>query len=143
MEQKNTARLILEVDNRILMLERRLGDGGFTLVGGNIEKGETPKQALIRECFEEVGIRLKVEDLELLHLLHYQNTAVSNMILFFRAQKWKGDIVNKEPHKFKAIKWFPIKKLPSTSRPIVLKALQCWLKGLTYSEWTSRTIKKT
>ena len=43
------------------LLNRGPNRGKWTLIGGGIEFGETPKDALIREIEEEAGIRLNVE----------------------------------------------------------------------------------
>lgn len=34
----------------------------WEFVGGKVEKGETLEQALIRECLEEIGVEIKVDD---------------------------------------------------------------------------------
>ena len=38
-------------------------DSTIGFVGGEIDEGETPKEAMIRECFEETGYQLNVSDL--------------------------------------------------------------------------------
>lgn len=60
----NTAAgVILSAGDKILLL-RRAGDsdyqGHWALVGGGIEEGETPQQAVQRECLEEIGHTIDV-----------------------------------------------------------------------------------
>ncbi|EFU43862.1 mutT/nudix family protein [Paenibacillus vortex V453] len=50
--------------NEILMLNRNSSPdmGKWNGVGGKFEEGETPLECIIRETYEETGIRLKKED---------------------------------------------------------------------------------
>ena len=61
---KKIAAIILENDNKELLLYLRDNKPGipfpncWDLIGGHIEDGETPEEALIREVKEELGITL-------------------------------------------------------------------------------------
>ena len=62
-KDKNAVAVIVNKDNKILLLKR--GETApwmpskWALVGGGIEKGETPQQACEREILEETGLELK------------------------------------------------------------------------------------
>lgn len=54
----------LEKDNKYLMLlrnkkEKDVNEGKWIGVGGKCEKGESPEECVIRETFEETGIKLE------------------------------------------------------------------------------------
>ena len=51
------------VQDRKLLVERSKGKEFFIAPGGSIEDGETAKQALVRELFEEFQIEVSEEDL--------------------------------------------------------------------------------
>ena len=68
---RNAARALIVRDDRILLL-RKLGysDGErFALPGGGQDPGETLRQALLRECQEEIGTQVQVHDL--IHVADY------------------------------------------------------------------------
>lgn len=53
--------LVLIQNNQVLLLKRKntgYQDGNYGLVTGHMEKGETAKQAIIREAQEEAGIKV-------------------------------------------------------------------------------------
>lgn len=52
-------------DGRVLTA-RKNGTSSFMLPGGKLEPGESAAQAAVREVAEELGVRLRVEDLTLL-----------------------------------------------------------------------------
>jgi len=63
-KEKNAVAIIVNVDNKILLL-KRVDDpkiwqpNKWALVGGGIEKGETPQKAVEREIEEETGLEIK------------------------------------------------------------------------------------
>ncbi len=54
---RQCSRAIIIKDNQLLLMKRKQRDRQFySLVGGAIEPGETPEQALTREVYEETSI---------------------------------------------------------------------------------------
>ena len=106
-------RLIIEEDNRILMLRQTSKNGGkHALIGGTVDAGEFPIQALIREAHEEAGLILEKHDLKLVHTLFKQMRSENRIVMYFKARRWKGNITSKEPKKFKKVRWVEISNLP-------------------------------
>ena len=61
---KNAIAIIADRDNKILLLKRAdekdtWMPNKWALVGGGVEKGETPQQAVEREILEETGLEIK------------------------------------------------------------------------------------
>ncbi len=131
------ARLILErEDGMILLLKQTTNNGGkYTMVGGFVERKEFAKAGLIRESLEETGIDLREKNLELVHCVHKKRSKDSRIILYFKASKWKGEAISREPHKFKKVGWFPIDNLPKNISRTVRHVLTKYRKGVSYSEY--------
>jgi len=71
--------VIFDKDNRVLLLKQNYGDGRWGLPGGSLEKGETVHDALIRECYEEIGIKVKIEYLS---GIYYHSEFNSHVFIF-------------------------------------------------------------
>lgn len=54
---------ILIKDNKVL-LQRPLGDTGYSFPGGHVSFGETNAESLVREFEEEMSVDIKVENLQ-------------------------------------------------------------------------------
>ena len=53
----------------------------WEFAGGKVEPGETKEQALVRECLEELGVRIRVEE-KIMELLHEYPDLTVNLTLF-------------------------------------------------------------
>jgi len=61
---RNSIKAIIVKDNCLLVTKNRDSDGVFYLLpGGGQRHGETMHSALKRECKEEVGVEVKIQDL--------------------------------------------------------------------------------
>ena len=62
--KKEKSRAIIIERGHILLIKRtKPGDIYWVFPGGGVEAGETPEQAVVRECFEELGLHVAVDDL--------------------------------------------------------------------------------
>lgn len=132
-------RLIIEQDGRILMLRQTSKNGGkHALIGGTVDVGEFPIDALIREAAEEAGLLLEKHQLKLVHTLYKQMRTSSRIVMYFKARRWKGEISSREPKKFKKVLWVPFSELPVNTSPTVKHVLGQFKLGITYSEFVGK-----
>lgn len=130
------ARLILVKEDKIVLLLQTTKQGGkYTLVGGRVEQYEYAREALVRECFEEIGIELLPTHLSLVHVLHKKKGTENTLTLYFTTTIWRGVLQNKEPKKFKGANWFPIHKLPPNTSPTTRHVIKKILAKEAYSEF--------
>lgn len=106
--------LYLEKDNKVLLQKRantNYEDGKYGFVGGHVAKGETLKQALIRETQEETGITLAEDKLECVYIAN--KTGKKNCINFvFKTSEFEGTPQIMEKDKCTDLRWFEPNKLP-------------------------------
>ena len=81
------ANVVIVCQNKIL-LEKRGDCDLWGLVGGGVKKRETPLQAIVREVYEELGIRISPERFRKLHIYDnpkriaaYQDGSVWKMVI--------------------------------------------------------------
>lgn len=131
--------LFLEKDGKYLITRRcntGYEDGNYHVPSGHVEDQELPKAAMIREAKEEIGIDLDTEDLEFVHLSYRpRHDPTDNRIdIFFRANKWHGDVVNCEPDKCDDIKWVALDSLPENMTFYVRDTLKSMQRGEFFNE---------
>ncbi len=133
-------RLILYYKGQILLLRQTKPQGGnYTLVGGGVEKMEYARASLIREAWEEAGIFLKAEDLQLVHVLHKRKADEQRITLYFKAYRWEGKLKARETHKFREAEWFHLDELPRNLTETVRHVLEEYRHGHVYSEFPGDT----
>lgn len=132
--------LVLIKDNKILLQKRfntGYEDGKYSMVAGHVDEGETFTEAIIREAEEEAGIILKPENLKASHVMHRDSGSEENnerVDVFFTAEKWGGEVENKEPHKCDDLSWFDLNNLPDNVIPYIEQAIDCIKNKVFYSE---------
>ena len=116
----------------LLALRKNTGynDGEYELPGGHVEENEDLMNAMIREADEELGIKLKVEDLKIEHILHHYKGNRLNFILTTR--KYEGELQIGEPDKCEKLEWFDIENLPNNMYKRAEKVIKEINKGIFY-----------
>ena len=122
---KSGANVILVKDGKILLLLRRLGwkTGYWGPPGGHIDAGETPKQAAVRETYEEAGLRIKESDLE---LVAQRTKHDFGMIYYYTTDKFtgKGIALSHEHKSFTWADWEKIEGLDTIFEPDILALIE-------------------
>ncbi len=135
--------LVLIKGNKTLLTRRcntGFEDGNYGLVSGHGEKNETFTDSLIREVFEESGLKVKKPDIKVAHVMHRKGSSDERVDVFFVAKKWSGKLKIMEPEKCDDMDWFDLNNLPKNTIDYIVVAINSIRKGFFYSEygWTLR-----
>jgi 8-oxo-dGTP pyrophosphatase MutT (NUDIX family) len=100
-----------------ILLHRRQNtgyqDGKWDIAGsGHVNKNETAQAALIRECKEEIGIDVKLEDIDFVHLSHRLSKDRIYYDIYFVIKFYLGTPTIMEADKCSEMEWFFINNLP-------------------------------
>lgn len=113
MSRLETTLSLLKKDNKILlaMKKRGFGEGRYNGVGGKIESGETPEEAMIRETQEEICVTpTKYEKVGFLEFDEFYKGKKQRVIFhLYIVYDWKGNIDETEEMK---PCWFNIDEIP-------------------------------
>lgn len=97
----------------------------WDLVGGHIEPGEQPAEAVVRECLEELGV--VVHDPQPIPMPFSDPTLEMHAFLVTR---WTGEPVNAAPSEHDDLRWFRPRQLAALTMadpvalPAILKAVE-------------------
>lgn len=79
---KKAARaIIIEGDKCLVMHRNKSGNQYFTLVGGRLNDDETPEQAVVREVYEETGLRVTAA--KLVFIENHNDEVYNDQYIFF------------------------------------------------------------
>jgi 8-oxo-dGTP pyrophosphatase MutT (NUDIX family) len=129
--------IILERDGAVCLAERQgtgYADGMLNLPSGKLEKNEDVFDAVAREAWEEAGIVVQRDALQIVHVMHFRNPEEEPRVgWFFIARHWEGEPRNMEPHKCAGLSWHPIGQLPNNTVPYNALGIAHYLKGEPFS----------
>jgi 8-oxo-dGTP diphosphatase len=143
--------LILKRGDKILLTKRsatnKIWSGHWHCVTGGIEEGESPKEAIIREAKEEIGIDIDIKNARLgttvfLVQKDYFNQSkkfyalelffVSNLDSYLDNEQRPANL---EPLKQDDMKWFSPDNLPKPMIPGVDFGIKSYFKNQNYVEF--------
>jgi 8-oxo-dGTP pyrophosphatase MutT (NUDIX family) len=134
---------LLLIDGDKILLSRRFQtgyeDGNYGLPAGHGEDGETMRQGVVREAKEEIGIDIKIDDLDFALVQHRwssdKNNSHARVGFYFTVRRYGGEPINNELDKCDDLQWFSLDKLPINTIGHVRVAIECYIKGQKYSEF--------
>lgn len=136
--------LIFENQSEEIALLLRTGErwmsGYYTVPAGKLEHDEPYSTAAIREAEEEAGVKVDPTDLDLVHVSHRRQDGNDWVDLYFKVDKWSGEITNNEPDAHSELVWVHPRNFDQVKIIESQKgALKKIAKGILYSEfgWTS------
>lgn len=117
----------IEIENKLLLLQRaatNLESGKWGVPAGKLEKNETPKNAAVRELFEETGIRINAStQIQLLGSLFMRKPEIDYTYHLFQVQIVDFPLIRLS-HEHQNFTWASLQDL--NQMPLMLGARQAW-----------------
>ncbi|MFC9457431.1 MULTISPECIES: NUDIX domain-containing protein [unclassified Streptomyces] len=122
--------------NRVVLLQRsqnaKFAQGMWDLPVGKREPGEPITETAVRELYEETGLAVKPESLEVAHIIHgaWGVEAPNGFLtVVFVAHDWTGEPENREPRKHAQVRWVDAGAIPEHFVDTTASALQRYLSA--------------
>lgn len=132
-----TAVHLILIENERVLLQRRYNtgyeDGKYSVVAGHVEENEDVITAMQREALEEIGIRIKKEDLKIVHVMQRKAPDRESIEYFIVCQKYEGKIEIMEKNKCDELKFYKLNELPNNIIPYIKKGLEYYLNDEPFS----------
>lgn len=113
-----------------ILLSRRFNtgwmDGQYSLIAGHLDGNEKASHAMIREAFEEAGIKIDNNDLIPVKVVHRHSSDDEYIDFFFITKKWEGEPKIMETDKCDDLSWFPVSELPENILPHVRQVIESY-----------------
>lgn len=124
-------RMLLLDEDKVLLVKHTYQTGWYT-IGGGVESGETPQQAMTRELKEEVGATLTTP-LRLFSVYHSRNEQRDDYIVFYTGH---GSLVQTPTvsDEIAEQQWFPLDALPDDVSPATRRRILEYLGKAALSE---------
>jgi len=104
--------MIINKNNKYLLMKHNKLNT-WTIPVGKVEYGESKEECLRKEAYEELNINLVNYDLVSLETRKYNrlNKVIKVRSFLYNIINYKGNLINKEPHKHDEIRWFSIREI--------------------------------
>lgn len=124
-------RVLVHVDDDILVVQGWLGKGQWQLPGGGVHRGEPSLEAALRELKEETGLTMESDQLKLFYQGQHSQYGLRFKYDCYEARLKAKPAIKKQLLEITDIAWQPAKKLSkTTATQDTYQAVQVWLKGV-------------
>lgn len=95
-------------DGDKVLVQKKVDDkySGITFPGGHVEKGESFTDAVIREVFEETGLKISLP--QLCGIKDWVKDGTRRMVLFYKTDKYEGEVCSSEEGE---VYWVELEKM--------------------------------
>ncbi|MBK3576674.1 NUDIX domain-containing protein [Streptomyces sp. MBT65] len=104
---------------RVVLIQRgehaKFGRGMWDLPVGKNEPGEPVTATAVRELYEETGLVVAAESLEVVHVIHAAlgvQAPSGYLTVVFVTDEWTGEPENREPLKHAQVRWVDVDAVP-------------------------------
>lgn len=108
-----------------LLLERRRDSDTWGLIGGGVKKWEEPRQAMVREIYEEVGLRIPGEKFQKLkvygepgRIAAYRDGSIWRMVIVAYALELTHEPVIRASSESKDVRFFTKEQVKKLDIPV-------------------------
>ena len=124
------AAALVDIDGRVLLCKRPQGkhlEGMWEFPGGKVEQDETPEACLIRELYEELGIRVSDSCLAPFVFTSHAYESFHLLMPLYLCRRWEGVV---QPREHEAIAWVRPNRRADYPMPPADAPLVAWLRDL-------------
>ena len=123
--------------NDKLLLERRRDSDTWGLIGGGVKKREEPIDAIVRETWEELGVRVPKERFRKLavygepgRIAAYQDGSVWRMVIVVFALELPEDVTLRISKESRELRWFTREELQDVEIAVTHSDIvgECFIK---------------
>ncbi len=119
---------LIGIKNNQILLGKRINtqhmNEHWSLPAGHVFEGESAKNAMIREAYEECGIHLQFDDLNTIGAFHQFSDPYDYANYIFTVDMSEFKVINMEPEKCERLDFFDIDKLPKPIAPYIQEIIK-------------------
>ena len=113
--------IVVNEQERILLLSSPIASGGWEVINGALEAGETVLEGALREVAEEAGAQVQVRPLGVVHAItfHYDDVAQFMISINYLFEYLGGPVEPGDDMAGSAFRWWSLEELRE-ERPLLL-----------------------
>lgn len=114
------ARALVVRNQQVLLVSHTYNEGWYT-IGGVVEKGESPFNAIKRELIEEAGINV-TEKPKLINVYHSLNRGKDDYVFFYCVEAFNESTFSS--FEIEEARWFSLDNLPKDITPATKRRIE-------------------